>query len=405
MRGLALTTILTVAVAGGAAAAGGLDAVVGKAVFERVWVAAGASTGSADGLGPLHNARSCAGCHQGGGAARITLNERGELAGAGLVVRLADGDGHGDPVYGDQIQTRGLPGQAAEATVVFALAETVRDGEPGPRVTPRLEALAFGPVTAAAGVRRAPTLIGRAAFDDVDPAAIVALADPDDADGDGISGRVHWVGDGAGGRTIGRYGWRATGASLDRQVAAAFTVDLGLSTATFPDPAGDCTAVQTACRDARHGGGDRGGPHEVTAPMTAAIGAFLAGLQPRPPAGGSGAAVFAATGCAACHVPVLPTVDGGSVLAFTDLLLHDLGEALADPAVAGDAAPTEWRTAPLVGLAGRHETSRRTLHDGRAATLDEAILWHGGEAAAARSAYRALSDADRDTLLKYLEKL
>lgn len=403
MRSLALTTTLIVAVAGGGAAAGGLDAIVGKAVFERVWVAAGASTGSADGLGPLHNARSCAGCHQGGGAARITVNQRGDLAGAGLVVRLADATGQGDPVYGDQIQTRGLPGQAAEAEVVFAL-ETALDGEPGPRVTPRLEALAFGPVTAAAGVRRAPSLVGRAAFDTVDAAAILALADPHDTDGDGISGRVHWVGDGAGGRAIGRYGWRATGATLDRQVAAAFTVDLGLSTEIFPDPAGDCTLAQTACRDARHGGGDRGGPHEVAAPMTVAIGAFLADLRPRAPADDApGAAVFAATGCAACHVPVLPAIGGGTVPAFTDLLLHDLGDGLADPAVAGDAAPSEWRTAPLVGLVGRHPASRRYLHDGRASTLDEAVLWHGGEATAARAFYQALSKADRELLLKYLE--
>lgn len=405
MRAIAAPLLLAAVLAGGGAVAGGLDAVIGKAVFERIWVAAGASTGSADGLGPLHNARSCAGCHQGGGPARITQNERGELAGAGLVVRLADATGHGDPVYGDQIQTRGLPGQAAEAEVVFAL-ETARYGEPGPRVTPRLEALAFGPVTATARVRRAPSLVGRAAFDTVDPAAILALADPDDADGDGISGRVHWVGDGAGGRAIGRYGWRATGATLDRQVAAAFTVDLGLSTAAFPDPAGDCTAAQAACRDARHGGGDRGGPHEVAAPMTAALAAFLAELRARPATvDTAGAAVFARTGCAACHVPALPAAGGGSVPAFTDLLLHDLGDGLADPAIAGDAAPSEWRTAPLVGLVDRHPAGRRYLHDGRASTLDEAVLWHGGEALAARISYQALSSADRSVLLNYLESL
>jgi CxxC motif-containing protein (DUF1111 family) len=419
VRGLVLTTVLTVAVAGGAAAAGGLDAIVGKAVFERIWVGAGASTGSADGLGPLHNARSCAGCHLGGGAARISQNEHGALAGAGLVVRLADADGHADPVYGDQIQTRGLPGQAAEAEVVFALAEAVLDGEPGPRVAPRLEALAFGPLRASAGVRRAPSLVGRAAFDAVDAAAILALADPDDADGDGISGRVHWVGDGAGGRAIGRYGWRATGATLHRQVAAAFAVDLGLSTETFPDPAGDCTSAQKDCRNARHG--DTGGAPEVDARLMAAITVFLTSLRPLQVSDPAGETLFASTGCAACHVPALPvaghppaataggtvpvTGAGGTVPAFTDLLLHDMGAGLADPATVAGVAPSEWRTAPLFGLVGGHPASRRYLHDGRAATLDEAIRWHGGEAAAAHRAYAALSDSDREKLLKYLEKL
>ena len=104
-------------------------------------------------------------------------------------------------------------------------------------------------------------------------------------------------------------------------------------------------------------------------------------------------------------MPVLPAVGGGTVPAFTDLLLHDLGDGLADPAVAGDAAPSEWRTAPLVGLVGRHPASRRYLHDGRASTLDEAVLWHGGEATAARASYRALSVADREALLNYLESL
>jgi len=402
LKALAPSLLLaTVVLAGGSAAvAAGLDAAIGKAVFDRIWVGGGASTQSADGLGPLHNARSCAGCHRGGGAAAISLNDQGELAGAGLVVRLADGAGHGDPVYGDQIQTRGLPGQVAEATVTFPLSTGSSTADPGPRVTVHLAALQFGPPTAAIGVRRAPSLVGRAAFDRVEASAITALSDPDDRDGDGISGRVHWVGDGT---VIGRYGWRATGPALDRQIAAAFTVDLGLSTEAFPDPAGDCTSAQKYCRNARHG--DTGGGPEVDGRLTAAVAAFLATLTPSQAADPVGETLFAATGCAACHVPVLPAVGGGTVPAFTDLLLHDMGEGLTDPAIGGDAAPAEWRTAPLVGLVGRDPKSRRYLHDGRAATLDEAVGWHGGEAAAAVRAYRSFSGSDREALLNYLEKL
>lgn len=387
---------------GGAVAAGGLDVAVGKAVFERIWVGAGASTGSADGLGPLHNTRSCAGCHRGGGAASLTDDGEGGITGAGLVVRL--GGPHGDPVYGHQIQTRGLPGQKAEA-VVRLQPVAAADGEPGPRIDVALVDLAFGPVTAPVGLRRAPTLVGRADFDRVDASAVEALADPDDADGDGISGRIHWVPDGAGGRALGRYGWRATGSSLERQVAAALSIDLGLSTAAFPDPAGDCTAAQTACRSARNGNGDRGGENEVGAPLIETLTAYLASLRPAPAGQGAGAALFAATGCAACHVPALPAAGGGTVPAYTDLLLHDLGPGLADPVVDGDGHPSEWRTAPLLGVVGHRTDSRRFLHDGRAATLDEAIAWHGGEAAGARRSYQQLSEADREDLLKFLESL
>jgi CxxC motif-containing protein (DUF1111 family) len=393
--------VAAVLAGGGAVAAGGLDAVVGKAVFERVWVAAGASTGSADGLGPLHNARSCAGCHLGGGGAAVKVDADGALTGPGLVVRL--GGTRGDPVYGHQIQTRALPGHPAEAVV--RLAAVHGDGEPGPRVAVTLDDPVLGPPTVPVGVRRAPSLVGRGAFDRVDPAAVLALADPDDADGDGISGRARFVGDGAGGRVLGRYGWRASGDRLERQVAAAFSVDLGLSTAAFPDPAGDCTASQPACREARHGGGDRGGETEVGDPMIAVIAAYVAGLRPAAPAAGEGAALFAAAGCAACHMPALPAVGGGSVPAFTDFLLHDLGPGLADPATDDDVAPSDWRTAPLLGLAGARADSRRFLHDGRAATLAEAIAWHDGEAAAARDAFGGLSDEDRATLLRYLESL
>jgi CxxC motif-containing protein (DUF1111 family) len=403
---------------GGAAVADGLGAAVGKAVFDRIWVGGGASTQSADGLGPLHNARSCAGCHRGGGAAAISLNDKGELAGAGLVLRLADAAGRRDAVYGDQLQTRGLPGQAAEATVVFALTEAAFGDEPGPRVTARISALSHGPIIAATGVRRAPSLTGRAAFEQVDVAAILALSDPADRDGDGVSGRVHWVGDQTSGLAIGRYGWRATGATLDRQIAAAFAVDLGLSTEAFPDPAGDCTSAQKDCRNARHG--DAAGGPEVEPRLTAAVAAYLATLRPRQAIDGQGERLFVTTGCAACHVPSLPVAGGASaadatvdrvpaaaptVPAFTDLLLHDMGEGLADPVTVPGVAPSEWRTAPLVGLVGRDPKTRRYLHDARAKNLDEAIGWHGGEAERARAAYEALAEAERLALLAYLEAL
>ena len=415
------------------AAADDLSFALGHAVFERFWVAGGASTQSADGLGPLYNARSCAGCHAGAGPSRVTRAADGTLSGPGLLVRLGTDTGDIDPVYGRQIQPRAVPGVPAEAAVVLS-EEPVRPGEPGPRVGLRLEGLAYGALApqTGAGVRIGPELAGRAALGRIDEAAILALADPDDADGDGISGRPNRIVMPDGSRQTGRYGWRAAHPTLADQVASAFADDMGLSSRLRPRPWGDCTPAQTACRAARHGDRDAISETEVSDEMFALVLAYLDGLdspsheakprraaaagraEPAPapgPAGDGragaarGPALFAATGCAACHVPALPARDGGMVNAFSDLLLHDMGAGLADPAVQGEATAREWRTAPLIGLASGKPGTRRYLHDGRADSLQTAIGWHDGEAAAARRAFGALSPGDRAALLAYLGEL
>lgn len=416
-------------------AAGGLDVVLGQAIFERMWVAGGASTRSADGLGPLYNARSCSGCHAGAGPSRVALEADGTLSGPGLVVRLSTEAGAPDPVYGRQIQPRAVPGQTAEARV------TVREvpgapGDPGPRVEIGLDAFAYGPLASdtRAGLRLGPDLAGRAALDRIDEAAILARADPRDRDGDGISGRPQWLAGPDGTVRLGRFGWRASHADLADQVASAFANDLGLSTPMRPDPAGDCTAAQADCRAARHGDRDGLTETEVTAEMLGLLTAYLQSLdRPKPSkraerlaraeaagtpraagdvtalsgeaARAEGQALFAASGCSACHVPAMPATGGGTVAAFTDLLLHDMGADLADPAVEGVAMPAEWRTAPLVGLSSGAPGSRRYLHDGRAASVDEAIRWHGGEAERARKAYEALTPDERSALMAYLGDL
>ena len=382
------------------------DAVLGRALFERVWVGGGSSTKAADGLGPLHNARSCVGCHPRGGAAAILVDAEGGATGAGLVLRLAGPGGGPDPVYGHQIQTRGLPGQAAEAR----LASTVlpmADGDPGPRIAATLTELGYGPIDPETGVglRRAPSLVGRAALASADAAAVIARADPDDADGDGVRGRARMVDGAEGAPVLGRFGWRAGGATLAAQVSSAFSIDLGLSTPLKPEPAGECTAAQPACRGALHGDNDSAAATEVTTDMIDLIEAYLASLEARPAPGGQGTALFAATGCAACHVPALAAVGGGTVPAFTDLLLHDLGPGLADPARDPGVAPGEWRTAPLVGLSAGKAVTRRFLHDGRAGSIEEAVLWHDGEAASAAARFRGLADDDRRALIDYVERL
>jgi CxxC motif-containing protein (DUF1111 family) len=255
-------------------------------------------------------------------------------------------------------------------------------------------------------VRIAPPLPGRAALERIDADAVVALADPDDRDKDGISGRVRLL-DGTAGRanTLGRYGYKAGAATLKEQVADAFATDLGLSSAYRPFPHGDCTAAESDCMAAPSGESTRNSGRELSDDVFDVITAYLDSLPTptRPATPSHGEELFAATGCAACHAPAMPARDGGSVSAYTDLLLHDMGPALDDGVGAPDVASAEWRTSPLIAMTAG--SGRRYLHDGRAPTLDAAIRAHGGEAGNAREHYVALSDADRQALVAFVGSL
>jgi CxxC motif-containing protein (DUF1111 family) len=375
---------------------GGLDAALGKALFERLWVGAPASTAAADGLGPLFNARSCAACHQGGRAARAVIRD-GRLEVHGLVVRAAAPDGSVHPELGQQIQERALPGLAAEARIAVRL-----DGH-ALQVSTRLQAQPRIP--AVFETRLAPSLRGRALLDEIDEAAVLALADPDDRDGDGISGRPHLLHDETGARLLGRFGAKAMAASLERQTAEAAALDIGLSSPLVPHPAGDCTALQADCLARPAGRGTMSDGEEISSDVIRLIVAYLGRLDPPPvDTGSAGFRLFTSMGCASCHVPSLPTRDGTPKQVFTDLLLHDLGAEGASLLRAGDAEPAEWRTVPLRDLDPR-EGSRRFLHDGRAATLREAIAHHGGEGAGARAGFMAADGREQQLLLDFLSRL
>jgi CxxC motif-containing protein (DUF1111 family) len=375
---------------------GGLDAAIGKAMFERLWVGAPASTDAADGLGPLFNARSCAACHQGGRAARLVTRD-GTLTVHGLVVRAAATDGLPHPELGRQIQDRALPGLAAEARV------SVRLEGGALRVSTRLHA--EPDVAAIFETRLAPSLHGRALLDEIEEAAVLALADPEDRDGDGISGRPHMVRDAAENTVPGRFGAKAMVASLDRQSAEAAALDLGLSSPLVPHAAGDCTALQAECRARPTGRSAISEGEEVSSEVIRLIVDYLKRLDPPPvDTGSAGFRLFASIGCASCHVPSLPGRDGRPKQVFTDLLLHDLGAEGASLLREGHAEPAEWRTAPLRDLDPR-KGSRRYLHDGRAATLQEAIAHHGGEGAGARAAFTAADGPEQQLLLDFLSRL
>jgi CxxC motif-containing protein (DUF1111 family) len=400
MRTVAAAFAVAAAVAAtGAFAAGDLDAVLGKALFERDWVPAPASTDSADGLGPLFSARGCSGCHAGPAlGARFTPAAEGRIAGRGLVVRFADRDGRPDPVYGSMLQNQAIQGMKPEGRIVLSAVP----GEARYDFTLSLDRGPLDPVTRMS-LRAAPPIAGRAALEAIDESAVLALADPDDRNGDGISGRARMVRE-DGREVLGRYGWKAANPDLRHQIADAFARDLGLASGLSPLPYGDCTAGEPDCLAAPTGASPRFAGQEISAEMIDLVAAYVRALPTRAPqAARPGRPLFGALGCAACHVPSLPMTGGGSVVAYTDLLLHDMGSGLDDGMGEPGVGSAEWRTAPLMALAGKG--GRRYLHDGRAASLDEAVRAHGGEAAAAQAAYASLDAADRQRLIDFLESL
>lgn len=383
----------------------GLDRAVGKALFDRNWVPAPASTDAADGLGPLYNARSCVACHQGGGGMRIAPGAGARDDILGLVVRLGAADGTPDPYYGHQLQTSAVQGLDPEARVTVDLDAAAMQANGG---KPKLDIALAGP-PAKAGIaqelRLAPSMRGRGALETIPDEVILRGADRQDHDGDGVRGRAHMVTGADGRKAVGRFGWKASFATLREQVADAFVLELGLSTPVRPQPFGDCTAEQSACRSMPTGESAAFEGREISNQMLDLVTTYVRGLPAsRTPDDAGGARLFAATGCSACHVPTLPGQGGEPVRAFTDLLLHDMGAGLDGGVGEAGVKPSEWRTAPLADLDPR-DGKRRYLHDGRAGTLTEAVGWHQGEGAHARRMFEALSETDRQSLIAYLERL
>lgn len=373
------------------------------------------------GLGSPRNADSCLACHRGHGSGTVPGGDGSDLAASlvtdpGLLVRLSvpgvaeHGDAVGDPRYGTQLQDRGDGEGAGEAGVEVSYDEvrgTYADGEPYVLRRPRLRLV--GPdgrslsdldPAVMTSARLAPPVIGLGLLEAIPEDVVVAAADPDDRDGDGISGRPNRVWDrGRGATALGRFGWKASQPNVDQQTAAALDADLGVSSQLYPDPGGDTDLSIT----------------EVY-PLTfyTRTLAVPAARNVDDPEARRGAELFASTGCASCHTTTFRTgaevttaMAGQDIHPYTDLLLHDLGPDLADGRPDHDATGSEWRTPPLWGLGRRREVSGVLvlLHDGRARSVSEAILWHGGEAAAAAERFRSMSRSERAALVRFLESL
>ena len=392
-----------------------LDFRVGDGIFRKLWVSAPASTKSSDGLGPLFNARSCQRCHLKDGRGRPpSPGGRAES----MILKLSD------PVYGGQLQNFAVQGARAEGEMTISYAErrvALADGGTASLRTPtyRIANLAYGPLAPATRLspRVAPPAIGMGLLEAIPEQDILAAADPDDRDGDGISGRPNLAWSDEHGRTmLGRFGWKAAQPTVAQQAAAAFLGDIGIATPLYPDPWGDCTGAQPACRKMPHGGVPEAGAKmlDLVAFYTRNL-AVPARRDVNDPTVLAGKRLFYESGCIACHRPKFVTRRDaiGSEQSFqliwpyTDLLLHDMGEGLADDRPEGEATGREWRTAPLwgIGLTGTVSGHTLFLHDGRARNLLEAILWHGGEAEAAKQRVVAMTSAERRALLAFLNSL
>jgi len=422
--------------------------VIGNSFFRRNWVQAPASTKARDGLGPHFIARSCGGCHvqDGRGAPPDIVNTLGETTDptVALLIRLSipGQDAHGgpkhEPVYGDQFNNAAVRGVKPEGRVTLRY-DTVKgqfaDGTPYELLRPHygFADLGYGPMHPKVMVspRIAPQMIGMGLLEAIDEADIRANAAEQAAAKGLIKGITNQVWDQPSGRMLlGRFGWKANVATLAHQTGAAFVGDIGITSSHFPNEA--CTPAQKDCLAAPSGkSAARLGAPEVeiddaTFDNVVFYQATLAPPARRNPGDAQvlqGQALFTIAQCATCHRPsyvtkktpnegifarlTSPALHGQKIYPYTDLLLHDMGEGLADGRPDFKANGQQWRTPPLwgIGLIKDVNGHTRLLHDGRARGVLEAVLWHDGEAKEAKDAVLKMTKAEREALVKFVESL
>ncbi|ANY63495.1 thiol oxidoreductase [Comamonas aquatica] len=413
--------------------------VVGNSFFKRNWVQAPASTTARDGLGPHFLARSCGGCHVQDGRAQPPdfHNPLAPQPFAGLLLRLSvpGTDAHGgpkhEPVYGDQFNTMGIHGVQGEGEVHLSyerIEGQYADGTPYTLEKPRyhLRNLAYGPMAPDVMVspRIAPQVIGLGLLEAIPEAEILANAQAQAASTGPIKGQPNYVWDAYAERMVlGRFGWKANVGSLAHQTAGAFLGDIGITSSRFPQQT--CTPAQKDCLAAPNGNAKGRQGVEIEDYALDDVIFYQSTLAPAARRNAQdegvlrGEALFHAAQCAQCHRPSYrtgsalfprlssPALSGQDITPYTDLLLHDMGEALADGRPDFAANGRQWRTPPLwgIGLLPAVNDHQRLLHDGRARGVAEAILWHGGEAEAAREQFRQMPAPDRAALVQFVESL
>ncbi|EPN7876152.1 di-heme oxidoreductase family protein [Vibrio vulnificus] len=410
-----------------------LDFSVGNSFFRNPWVSAPASTDARDGLGPLFNTNGCQNCHIKDG--RGHPPEKGDSHAVSMLVRLSipaltaeqkkamiTSGVIPEPTYGGQLQDFALQDQKPEGQIRIRYSDvpiTFSDGTTVVLRKPTVEIrdLAYGEMhpQTLLSARVAPPMIGLGLLESIGEETLLQWADEDDRNQDGISGKLNKVWDvQTQSLAIGRFGWKAGQPTLMQQNAAAFNGDLGLTSHLFPQE--NCTNRQDLCRKLPNGGSP-----EVSDNILDFVEFYSQHLavpirrNVNDPQVKLGETLFVQSGCESCHKQTvktakreaLPVLSEQTIHPYTDLLLHDMGPGLADNRPEYLANGQEWRTPPLWGIGYTQEVNDHTyfLHDGRARNLMEAVLWHGGEAEAAKQNVLKMSAKERDALIAFLNSL
>ncbi len=393
---------------------------LGKSFFKIPWILAPGATTARDGLGPLFNANTCVSCHPNNALGSVYNKKNISRA---MVVRLSIPNSKNDlsylqrgftpePTYGAQIAINGTHDVPFEAKLTISYVNTYVTYKNGQTVvlkkpTYTLKNLNYGPLhkDTIISVRKAPPLVGLGLLSLLSDEEILKNQDINDENNDGISGVANIVYSIKDKKfTLGRYTYKASAPSVVHQSAAAFINDMGLTSSYFPDD--NCTKFQINCNKAPKG------RHKLDVPdlRLNAVAFYLKHLKVPVVKNKNiqGEKLFANIGCASCHLPELKTKNNLKIHPFSDFLLHDMGEGLSDGRSEYKAGPQEWRTAPLWGINSYEKAIKKKvdyLHDGRASSIEEAILWHDGEAKNSKEAFKSLNEKNRQYLLKYIKEL
>lgn len=413
-----------------------VDFSVGNSFFRSPWVIAPSTTTARDGLGPLFNTNACQNCHIKDGRGHPPAPDAANAV--SMLVRLSIPDAPPyakvieqlgvvpEPVYGGQFQDMAVPGVAPEGKVrvdYTPVPVRFKDGTEIELRKPTLQItqLGYGPMhpDTRISARVAPPMIGLGLLEAIPEEAILANAAAQAKENNGINGRPNRVWDDQLQKTVvGRFGWKAGQPNLNQQNVHAFSGDMGLTTSLRPFD--DCTEAQTACKQAPNGNGPDGEP-EVSDNILRLVLFYSRNLAVparrgvNDPQVLAGKNLFFQAGCQSCHTPKYTTAADAAepelanqvIRPYSDLLLHDMGEGLADNRTEFQASGRDWRTPPLWGIGLTQAVSGHTqfLHDGRARNLLEAVLWHGGEATAAQQQVLSFNAEQRAALLAFLNSL
>ena len=426
------------------------DFLIGNDFFEDPWVIAPSTTDLRDGLGPLFNVSACQSCHFNDGRGHAPVNAKDDAD--SLLIRLSrpaenpkekaqlklpEVANLADPIYGGQLQDRAIPGVKAEGRIQVTYSNQTVKFKDGFEVTLRkpnwtITQPGYGPLhtETTLSFRVAPPVIGLGLLEAIPDKTILAMADPNDTNGDGISGRPNNVWDVEKQNTvIGRFGWKAGQPTVKQQTAGAFNGDMGLTTPVFQKD--HCTNAQSHCQKAKNGNGPDG--VEVRDDILEFVSFYARNLAVPARRNASdkdtllGEQLFNEAGCQQCHGGpyVTAKLDKSKrelseqvIMPYTDMLLHDMGKELADLKQNGQPAPdneivefeataSEWRTPPLwgIGLTKIVNADATFLHDGRARNLLEAVLWHGGEAKKSKDKVLTFNAVQRKALISFLESI